>query len=112
MCAKAESRASASAARSARRRFRTCRPSRKRACRAIVATTWLGVVAPAKTPRDIVDKLNKAVNEALKSPPVVAQFKLTGDEAVGGTPEDYARLIKSDNAKWKDVVARSGARLE
>jgi tripartite-type tricarboxylate transporter receptor subunit TctC len=76
------------------------------------ATTWLGVVAPAKTPRDIVDKLNKAVNDALKSPPVVAQFKLTGDEAVGGTPEDYARLIKSDNAKWKDVVARSGARLE
>jgi len=76
------------------------------------ATTWLGVVAPAKTPRDIVDKLNKAVNDALKSPPVVAQFKLTGDEAVGGTPEDYARLIKNDNAKWKDVVARSGARLE
>ena len=76
------------------------------------ATTWLGVVAPAKTPRDIVDKLNKAVNDALKSPPVVAQFKLTGDEAAGGTPEDYGRLIKSDNAKWKDVVARSGARLE
>ena len=76
------------------------------------ATTWLGVVAPAKTPRDVVDKLNKAVNDALKSPPVVAQFKLTGDEAVGGTPEDYARLIKNDNAKWKDVVARSGARLE
>jgi tripartite-type tricarboxylate transporter receptor subunit TctC len=76
------------------------------------ATTWLGVVAPAKTPRDIIDKLNKAVNEALKSPPVVAQFKLTGDEAVGGTPENYAALIKSDNAKWKDVVARSGARLE
>ena len=77
-----------------------------------LATTWLGVVAPAKTPRDIVDKLNKAVNDALKSPPVVAQFKLTGDEAVGGTPEDYAKLIKNDNAKWKDVVARSGARLE
>ena len=76
------------------------------------ATTWLGVVAPANTPRDIVGKLNKAVNDALKSPAVVAQFKLTGDEAVGGTPEDYARLIKSDNAKWKDVVARSGARLE
>ncbi len=77
-----------------------------------LATTWLGVVAPAKTPRDIIDKLNKAVNDALKSPPVVAHFKLPGDEAVGGTPEDYARLIKNDNAKWKDVVARSGARLE
>jgi tripartite-type tricarboxylate transporter receptor subunit TctC len=76
------------------------------------ATTWLGVVAPAGTPRDIVTKLNKAVNEALKAPPVAAQFKLNGDEAVGGTPEAYGKLIKSDNAKWKDVVAQSGARLE
>ena len=76
------------------------------------ATTWLGVVAPAGTPRDIVNKLNKAVNEALKAPAVAAQFKMNGDEAVGGTPEAYGQLIKSDNAKWKDVVAQSGARLE
>ena len=77
-----------------------------------VATTWLGVIGPAKMPRDIVDKLNRAVNEALKSDAVINQFKLTGDVGAGGTPEDFVRLIKSDNAKWKDVVERSGARLE
>ena len=77
-----------------------------------VATTWIGVVAPAKTPHDIVERLNRAVNEALKSPLLLDKFKLTGDRAAGGTPEEFARLIKSDSAKWKEVVEKSGARLE
>lgn len=76
------------------------------------AGTWNGIIAPANTPRDIVARLNRAVNEALKSPLIVERFGVNGDIAGGGTPEDFARLIKSDYVKWKDVVERAGVKLE
>ena len=73
--------------------------------------TWLGVVAPAQTPKPIVDRLNRAVNGALKSTAMVARFKQIGEEAAPGTPQDYAAVIKSDFAKWKEVDARAGIKL-
>lgn len=76
-----------------------------------VATTWLGVVAPAKTPRPVIERLNRAVNDALKSPVMVERFKLIGEDAAPGTPEDYAAVIKTDFAKWKEVIERSGIKL-
>jgi len=76
-----------------------------------VAVTWLGVVAPAKTPRPIIDRLNRAVNEALKSPAMVERFKLIGEDPAPGTPEDYAAVIKTDFAKWKEVIERAGIKL-
>ena len=76
-----------------------------------VAVTWLGVVAPAKTPRPIIDRLNRAVNEALKSPVMAERFKLIGEEPAAGTPEDYAAVIKTDFAKWKEVIERAGIKL-
>ncbi len=76
-----------------------------------VAVTWLGVVAPAKTPRPIVDRLNRAVNEALKSPTMAERFKLIGEDPAPGTPGDYAAVIKTDFAKWKEVIERAGIKL-
>jgi len=76
-----------------------------------VAVTWLGVVAPAKTPRPVIDRLNRAVNDALKSPLMVERFKLIGEDAAPGTPEDYAAVIKTDFTKWKDVIERAGIKL-
>ena len=76
-----------------------------------VAVTWLGVVAPAKTPRPIIERLNRAVNEALKSPAMVERFKLIGEDPAPGTPEDYAAVIKTDFAKWKEVIERAGIKL-
>jgi tripartite-type tricarboxylate transporter receptor subunit TctC len=76
------------------------------------APTWSGVVAPAGLPRDIVDKLNAAVNRAIKAPAFQARFEVIGDEAGGGTPEEFAALIKHELAKWADVVKRSGAKLD
>jgi tripartite-type tricarboxylate transporter receptor subunit TctC len=77
-----------------------------------VAVTWLGVVAPAQTPRPMVERLNRAVNAALASPLMTDRFKLIGEEAAPGTPEDYAAVIKTDFAKWKAVIERSSIRLQ
>jgi tripartite-type tricarboxylate transporter receptor subunit TctC len=76
------------------------------------AGTWTGVIAPAGVPRSIVDKLNAAINRAIASPTFKARFAQIGDEPAGGTPEDFARTIAADSAKWKDVVERSGAKIE
>jgi tripartite-type tricarboxylate transporter receptor subunit TctC len=76
------------------------------------AATWTGVIAPANLPRPIVDKLNAAINKAIQSPNFKARFAQIGDEPAGGTPEDFAKVIAADSAKWKDVVERSGAKFE
>jgi tripartite-type tricarboxylate transporter receptor subunit TctC len=76
------------------------------------AGTWTGVIAPAGLPRPIVDKLNAAINKALTMPNFKARFAQIGDEPAGGTPEEFAKVIAADSAKWKDVVERSGAKFE
>jgi tripartite-type tricarboxylate transporter receptor subunit TctC len=76
------------------------------------AGTWTGVIAPAHLPRPIVDKLNAAINKALTMPNFKARFAQIGDEPAGGTPEEFAKVIAADSAKWKDVVERSGAKFE
>ena len=70
------------------------------------------LVAPAGVPRPIVDKLNAAINRALKSEAFLDKFSKFGDEPGGGTPEEFAATIKADSAKWADVVKRSGAKLD
>jgi tripartite-type tricarboxylate transporter receptor subunit TctC len=76
------------------------------------AGTWSGVIAPAGVPRPIVEKLNAAINRAIRSPAFRERFALIGDEPAGGTPEEFAALIRKDSAKWADVVKRSGAVLD
>lgn len=76
------------------------------------AGTWTGVVAPAGVPRPIVDKLNAAVNRAIQSPAFRERFGVIGDEPAGGTPEEFAALIRRESLKWRDVIKRSGARLD
>jgi tripartite-type tricarboxylate transporter receptor subunit TctC len=76
------------------------------------APTWSGVIGPANLPRPIVEKLNAAINRAIKAQAFVARFGAIGDEPAGGPPEEFAATIARDSAKWKDVVARSGAKLD
>lgn len=76
------------------------------------AGTWSGIIAPAGVPRAIVDKLNAAINRAVASPAFRERFALIGDEPAGGTPEEFADLIRKDSAKWADVIRRSGAKID
>jgi len=69
-------------------------------------------IAPAGLPRAILDRLNAAINGALRAPVFNERFALIGDEPAGGTPEDFAELIRKESAKWADVVRRSGARID
>jgi tripartite-type tricarboxylate transporter receptor subunit TctC len=75
------------------------------------APTWSGVIAPAGVPRPIIDKLNAAINRAIQSQTFRERFAVIGDEPAG-TPEEFAELIRTDSAKWAEVVRRSGARLD
>jgi len=76
------------------------------------ATTWTGIVAPAGVPRAIVLKLNTALNRAVATPSFKEKLTLIGAEAGGGTPEQFRDLIRSENAKWADVVKRAGAKID
>jgi tripartite-type tricarboxylate transporter receptor subunit TctC len=77
-----------------------------------LAVTWTGVIAPAGVPRPIVDKLNTAINKVLKSEAFKEKFAKIGDEPGGGSPEEFAETIRTDSAKWADVIKRAGAKLD
>jgi tripartite-type tricarboxylate transporter receptor subunit TctC len=69
---------------------------------------WFGLLAPAGTPRPIVDKLAAAVNGAIKSNEVLDGLKRQGFEPLGSTPEEFARYIESETRKWDVVVTAAG----
>jgi tripartite-type tricarboxylate transporter receptor subunit TctC len=70
--------------------------------------SWGGFVVPAKTPTAIVQKLNAAANEAMKSPEVIQRMHDNSVELQGGSPEDFARFIHSELEFWKKAVAAAG----
>jgi len=76
------------------------------------ASTNGGFLAPAGTPKAIITKLNAEINAALKLPDVRAKLETAGIEIQGGTPQDYAALIKSDLVKWGKVVKDAGIPAE
>jgi len=76
------------------------------------ATTWFGVFAPAKTPPAIVDKLNKAIAEALRKPAVVDKIQTMGAEPMFMTPEEFHKLVLSDTEKWRKVVKGANVQVE
>lgn len=67
-----------------------------------------GIVAPAGTPRPIVDKLNAALNAALADADVKSRLAIDGAEALPGTPEAYAADIAAEQAKWSAIIKKSG----
>jgi tripartite-type tricarboxylate transporter receptor subunit TctC len=72
---------------------------------AFEATSWWGVFAPPKLPPEIVTKLNAAVRQALADPKLLATFREMGLEARQSTPEELARLLIEEHAKWQKVIA-------
>jgi tripartite-type tricarboxylate transporter receptor subunit TctC len=78
----------------------------------VEASGWFGFFAPAKTPKPIVDLLNRGINKALQSPDVVEKLTKLGLDPATGTPEEFARIVASDYAKWGPIVKASGFKPE
>jgi tripartite-type tricarboxylate transporter receptor subunit TctC len=74
--------------------------------------TWWGLVAPAATPRDVVDRLNKAFVTALQTPETKTRFAQLMAEPVGNTPEQFATFMKKELTRYESVVKASGARVD
>jgi tripartite-type tricarboxylate transporter receptor subunit TctC len=72
------------------------------------AVQWYGVVAPAKTPRPIVDRLNREINALLSQPDFAAALARDGAIARPETPDGFGKLIGSELALWRDVITRAG----
>ncbi len=71
-------------------------------------TTWYGTAAPAKTPREIVDRLNSEILRALKSPDMQARFKDYGADPIGNTPEQATAYVQNEINKWGKVIRAAG----
>ena len=72
------------------------------------AGVWFGLMAPAATPRGVIEKLSAAANAALASDEIVAKLRAQGFEPLGGSPEEFARLIARETAKWAAAVEAAG----
>jgi tripartite-type tricarboxylate transporter receptor subunit TctC len=76
------------------------------------ATTWTGIVAPVGTPKTIVARLNTELQQMATGPTFKEKVNAIGSEPMSGTPEQFAAFIRSESAKWADVIKRSGARID
>lgn len=76
------------------------------------AYSWVGIVAPAKTPRDIVMRLNREIVDILKLPDVAEKLNQQGALPVGDTPDQFATYIKDEIAKWGAVVRSANIKAD
>jgi tripartite-type tricarboxylate transporter receptor subunit TctC len=77
----------------------------------LVVEDWVGFLAKAGTPDDIVVRLNTAINKALVTPRVREAFAKLGAEPAGGTPAEFGKMVKTELAHWAKVVKDSGIKL-
>jgi len=76
------------------------------------ASAWFGLGAPRGTPPDVIQKLNKAINDALHDTKMIARLAELGGEPMPGTPEDFGKVVASETEKWRKVVEFSGASVD
>jgi tripartite-type tricarboxylate transporter receptor subunit TctC len=78
----------------------------------LVVDSWVGILAPAKTPRAIVDRLQKEIAAVLQNPEVRERYAALAIEPVGNSPDEYAAQIRADLARWESVVKKANLRAE
>jgi tripartite-type tricarboxylate transporter receptor subunit TctC len=77
-----------------------------------VSTSWTGLLAPARTPRGAIERINAQVNEGLESPELRSALAKVSNQPLGGTPQDFTDLIKSDIGKWAPIVKALGLKAD
>jgi tripartite-type tricarboxylate transporter receptor subunit TctC len=78
----------------------------------MVVTSWQAAAAPAKTPREVVMKLNDAMVKTLRSPDVRERMNAIGFDVVAGTPEEFGQFMKAEVERWTKAVERGGIKPE
>ncbi len=76
------------------------------------STAWFGMFAPARTPAELVNRLNRDIVEVVRTPATRDWLLAQGAESAPGTPAEFAAFIKSETAKWKKVIEASGAKVD
>jgi len=76
------------------------------------ASQWYGIAAPAKTPADIVGRLNREINAAFDDAPMMAKFAAIAGELMPGSPSEFGKLISEETEKWAKVVQFTGLKAE
>jgi tripartite-type tricarboxylate transporter receptor subunit TctC len=76
------------------------------------AVNWFGMLAPAKTPKAIIARLNAAIVKVVTMPEMRSQFEIQGTDPVASSPEEFAAFIRRDMAKYAKVVKVSGAKVD
>lgn len=73
---------------------------------------WIGLMAPAKAPAAIIDRLSQSVTKAVTATDLVERFKRDGIDAVGGTPEQFRAQIAHEIPQWRDVIRSANIKAE
>jgi len=73
---------------------------------------WYGIIGPAKLPKDVIDKLSVEINKALKTSAITVRFANDDARAGGGSPADFAALIKAEQDRWSKVVKAAHIRID
>ena len=77
-----------------------------------VMGNWTGIVAPAKTPKNIIDKLATEITRIIRTPEMTERLVQMGVDPMGGTPEEFGKLIRAETARFGKAVRESGAKAE
>ena len=80
--------------------------------RGFETSTWFGILARAGTPADVIARMNDEFNKALKDEGLAKRLEAEGAIPLGGTPEQFAELIRTETPRWGQVVQESGAKIE
>jgi tripartite-type tricarboxylate transporter receptor subunit TctC len=76
------------------------------------ALAWNGILVAARTPRPVIERLNTEINAILRESTVRSALNVQGFDLIGGTPEDFAKLIRSESEKWAPVIRKTGVRID
>jgi tripartite-type tricarboxylate transporter receptor subunit TctC len=78
--------------------------------RGFVVTQWHGVLAPAATPRALVDRVYREIAKVVQQPDVISRLERDGTEPVGSSPHAFAALLKEEDTRWRSVIKATGVR--